>query len=45
MKFNKQIKINNLEKNPINGGTPAIEKRTIVKMEVKKKLNLKSVKL
>jgi hypothetical protein len=44
LEFNKFIKINNLEKKPTNGGTPAIENKTIVITDKKKKLNFKSLK-
>jgi hypothetical protein len=40
----KHNKINNLEKKPIKGGIPAIEKSEIVIIDKKKKLNLKSAK-
>jgi len=32
----KRVKINNFEKKPQNGGTPAIEKRAIMRTLVKK---------
>jgi hypothetical protein len=38
------IRISSLVKNPKKGGTPAIEKREIATIVVKKKLNFKSEK-
>lgn len=38
----RPIKINNFEKNPINGGTPAIENNETAIIVVKNVLNLKS---
>jgi hypothetical protein len=40
----REIRINSLGKNPIKGGTPAIEKKDTVIRKVKKKFNFKSEK-
>jgi hypothetical protein len=40
----KDIKIRSLVKNPMKGGTPAIENKTIERDVTKKKLNLRSLK-
>jgi hypothetical protein len=42
--FVSSVKIKSLEKNPINGGTPAIEKRSTVIVIRKKLLKLKLLK-
>ena len=42
--MHNKVKINNFEKKPQNGGTPAMENKAIIKTLVKKLLDPKSLK-
>jgi hypothetical protein len=42
--LHKRVKINNFEKNPQNGGTPAIENKASIRTLVKKLFEPRSLK-